>query len=629
MSAKLGEILVRENLLTPHQLREALDYQREHGGRLGFTLVKLGLITDDMITAVLSRQYGVPSVNLDLFDIDESVIRLIPAEVAKKYSVLPLSRVGATLTLAMVDPTNVFAMDDIKFMTGLNIEPVVVSEASVHQAIGKYYDHSREIELAGVFSDSNYDFSFPTTSNGNGNGNISTYSNGNTYSSGKGLQSHVIADEDKLTHDDLVSLDEFEFGAGADAEGLEVIEDKEEIDLAALSRMSEDAPVVRLVNVLLVDSLRRGASDIHIEPYEKEMRIRFRIDGVLYNVMNPPLKMRDALISRVKIMSKLDIAEKRLPQDGRIKIKVKVDNRGRELDFRVSTLPTLFGEKVVLRLLDKEKLMLDMTKLGFEAESLEKFKRNIDKPYGMVLVTGPTGSGKTNTLYSALQSLNTPQTNIMTAEDPVEFNLLGVNQVQMKEQIGLNFAAALRSFLRQDPNIILVGEIRDFETAEIAIKAALTGHLVLSTLHTNDAPSTVSRLMNMGIEPFLVATSVNIIQAQRLIRRVCKDCKAENPLPVEALVEVGFSPEESKSLKTYKGRGCQTCNGTGYKGRIGLYEVMEITETLRELILIGASALELRKKAIEDGMITLRSSGLQKIRDGVTTLEEVVRETVA
>jgi type IV pilus assembly protein PilB len=617
MSAKLGEILVRENLLTPQQLREALDHQREHGGRLGFTLVKLGLITDDMITAVLSRQYGVPSVNLDLFDIDESVIRLIPAEVSKKYSVLPLSRVGATLTLAMVDPTNVFAMDDIKFMTGLNIEPVVVSEASVHQAIGRYYDHSREIELAGAFADSNYDFAFPT-SNGNG------YSNGNN-----GFQTAVKADNDKLKHEDLVSLDEFEFESPTEAEGLEVIEDKEEIDLAALSRMSEDAPVVRLVNVLLVDSLRRGASDIHIEPYEKEMRIRFRIDGVLYNVMNPPLKMRDALISRVKIMSKLDISEKRLPQDGRIKIKVKVDNRGRELDFRVSTLPTLFGEKVVLRLLDKEKLMLDMTKLGFESDSLDKFKRNIDKPYGMVLVTGPTGSGKTNTLYSALQSLNTPDTNIMTAEDPVEFNLLGINQVQMKEQIGLNFAAALRSFLRQDPNIILVGEIRDFETAEIAIKAALTGHLVLSTLHTNDAPSTVSRLMNMGIEPFLVATSVNLIQAQRLIRRVCKECRAEHSVPVEALVEVGFSADEARNIKTYKGRGCQTCNGTGYKGRIGLYEVMEITDTIRELILIGASALELRKKAIDDGMITLRGSGLQKLRDGVTTLEEVVRETVA
>jgi len=600
MSAKLGEILVRENLISPQHLREALDYQREHGGRLGYNLVKLGLVSDDMITAVLSRQYGIPSVNLELFQIDEHVLQLIPQEVAQKYSVLPLSRVGASLTLAMVDPTNVFAMDDIKFMTGLNVEPVVVAEASIQQAIAKYYGTSREIELSSI----SVDEVVLEAMNGKG-------------SNGGGI-----------TNADLVSLDSIEFDTDR-SEDVEIVEDNEEIDLTTLSKLSEDAPVVRLVNVLLVDALRRGASDIHIEPYEKELRIRFRIDGVLYDVMRPPLKMRDALISRVKIMSKLDISEKRLPQDGRIKIKVKIDARSRELDFRVSTLPTLFGEKVVLRLLDKENLMLDMTKLGFEPESLVKFQRNISKPYGMVLVTGPTGSGKTNTLYSALQSLNTVQTNIMTAEDPVEFNLMGVNQVQMKEQIGLNFAAALRSFLRQDPNIILVGEIRDFETAEIAIKAALTGHLVLSTLHTNDAPSTISRLMNMGIEPFLVATSVNLIQAQRLIRRVCKDCKRENPTPPEALMEVGFTAEDAKSLKTFKGKGCSTCNNTGYKGRIGLYEVMEVNDEIRELILIGASSLELRKKAIEDGMITLRESGLQKVRNGLTTLEEVVRETVA
>ena len=600
MSAKLGEILVRENLISPQHLREALDYQREHGGRLGFNLVKLGLVSDDMITAVLSRQYGIPSVNLDLFQIDDSVLRLIPQEVAQKHSVLPLSRVGATLTLAMVDPTNVFAMDDVKFMTGLNVEPVVVAEASIQHAIAKYYGTSREIELSTVSNDEPVFETTAKSSNGHG----------------------------AITHADLVSLDSIDFETGQ-AEDVEVLEDNEEIDLSTLSRMSEDAPVVRLVNVLLVDALRRGASDIHVEPYEKELRIRFRIDGVLYDVMHPPLKLRDALISRVKIMSKLDISEKRLPQDGRIKIKVKVDSRSRELDFRVSTLPTLFGEKVVLRLLDKENLMLDMTKLGFEPVSLVKFQRNIIKPYGMVLVTGPTGSGKTNTLYSALQSLNTIETNIMTAEDPVEFNLMGVNQVQMKEQIGLNFAAALRSFLRQDPNIILVGEIRDFETAEIAIKAALTGHMVLSTLHTNDAPSTISRLMNMGIEPFLVATSVNLIQAQRLIRRICKECKEEHPTPPEALMEVGFTAEESKTMKTFKGKGCSVCNNTGYKGRIGLYEVLEVTDEVRELILIGASALELRKKAIEDGMITLRGSGLHKIRAGVTTVEEVVRETVA
>ncbi len=613
MSSKLGEILVRENLVTPQQLREALDYQRTSGGRLGSNLVKLGMISDDVITAVLSRQYGVPSINLDLFQIEPEVIKLISQEVALKYTILPISRVGATLTLAMADPTNVFAMDDIKFMTGLNVEPVIASEASIQMSIGKYYSGSSAID---IFDES---FAFEAEKGASKNGKNGK-NGAKPARNGKGDVKLSAADLD-------VSLEKFDFQVH-DAEEVEVLQDNEEIDLASLARASEDAPVVRLVNVLMVDSLRRGASDIHVEPYEKDFRIRFRIDGVLYDVMHPPMKLRDPLISRLKIMSKLDISEKRLPQDGRIKIKVKIDDRSRELDFRVSTLPTLFGEKVVLRLLDKEKLMLDMTKLGFEPESLEKFQRNIANPYGMVLVTGPTGSGKTNTLYSALQTLNTSETNIMTAEDPVEFNLEGINQVQMKEQIGLNFAASLRSFLRQDPNIILVGEIRDFETAEIAIKAALTGHLVLSTLHTNDAPSTISRLVNMGIEPFLVATSVNLIQAQRLIRRICKDCKEEVHVPIEGLVEVGFSEEEAKELKLYKGRGCDTCLNTGYKGRVGLYEVMEVTDELRELIIIGASAIELRKKAIELGMITLRGSGLCKIREGITTIEEVVKETV-
>jgi len=611
MSAKLGEILVRENLVTSQQLREALEYQRTNGGRLGSNLIKLGIISDDVITAVLSRQYGVPSINLELFQIEEETIKLISHEVALKYTVLPISKVGATLTLAMADPTNVFAMDDIKFMTGLNVEPVIASEASLQIAITKYYSSSKAIEVVMNGNDDFGKLSAKLARNGNGNGNGAK-----------------VAGE-RLSEADLnVSLDKFKFENAEAGEEFELVEENEEIDLASLAQASEDAPVVRLVNVLLVDSLRRGASDIHVEPYEKDFRIRFRIDGVLYDVMHPPMKMRDALLSRLKIMSKLDISEKRLPQDGRIKIKVKIDNRSRELDFRVSTLPTLFGEKIVLRLLDKDKLMLDMTKLGFEQQSLELFQRNISKPYGMVLVTGPTGSGKTNTLYSALQALNTPETNIMTAEDPVEFNLPGINQVQMKEQIGLNFAAALRSFLRQDPNIVLVGEIRDFETAEIAIKAALTGHLVLSTLHTNDAPSTISRMVNMGIEPFLVATSVNIIQAQRLIRRICKDCKEEVHVPVEGLIEIGFSAEEAPEIKSYKGKGCQTCNGTGYKGRVGLYEVMEITDELRELIIIGASAIELRKKAMECGMITLRQSGLHKLREGITTIEEVVKETV-
>jgi type IV pilus assembly protein PilB len=608
MSAKLGEILVRENLITSQQLREALDYQRNNGGRLGSNLIKLGIISDEVVTSVLSRQYGVPSINLELFHIDEDVVKLISQEVAMKYMVLPISKIGATLTMAMADPTNVFAMDDIKFMTGLNVEPVIASEASIHSAVAKYYSSSKELDLANLELENDF-------------AKISARLTGKG-TNGKG------GSQEKITDSDLdVSLDKFKFDAH-DSEELELLEDNDEIDLAELAKASEDAPVVRLVNVLLVDSLRRGASDIHVEPYEKDFRIRFRIDGVLYDVMHPPMKMRDALISRLKIMAKLDISEKRLPQDGRIKIKVKIDNRSRELDFRVSTLPTLFGEKVVLRLLDKEKLMLDMTRLGFEAESLEMFQRNISKPYGMVLVTGPTGSGKTNTLYSALQSLNTVATNIMTAEDPVEFNLPGINQVQMKEQIGLNFAAALRSFLRQDPNIVLVGEIRDFETAEIAIKAALTGHLVLSTLHTNDAPSTVSRMVNMGIEPFLVATSVNIIQAQRLIRRVCSECKEEQDIPVEALIETGFSEEEAGELKLYKGKGCAKCNDTGYKGRVGLFEVMEITDELRELIIIGASSIEIRRKAIELGMVSLRESGLCKLREGITTIEEVVKETV-
>jgi len=610
MSAKLGEILVRENLITSQQLKEALDYQRSNGGRLGTNLVKMGMISDDVITAVLARQYGVPSINLDLFHIEQDVIRLISQDVALKYSILPISKMGPTLTLAMADPTNVFAIDDVKFMTNLKVEPVIASETSIQIAIGKYYGGATQIDI--------FDAAFAVEAE------KMTARNGKNGH----MRNGAAAKEERLSDSDLsVSLEDIDFD-NHDAEELEVVQDNEEIDLSQLARASEDAPVVRLVNVLLVDSLRRGASDIHVEPYEKDFRIRFRIDGVLYDVMHPPMKMRDPLISRLKILSKLDISEKRLPQDGRIKIKVRVDDRSRELDFRVSTLPTLFGEKVVLRLLDKDKLMLDMTKLGFEPESLDKFKRNISNPYGMVLVTGPTGSGKTNTLYSALQALNTPETNIMTAEDPVEFNLHGINQVQMKEQIGLNFAAALRSFLRQDPNIVLVGEIRDFETAEIAIKAALTGHLVLSTLHTNDAPSTISRLVNMGIEPFLVATSVNIIQAQRLIRTICKNCKEEMHVPVEGLIEIGFSAEEANELKAFKGRGCKNCNGTGYKGRIGLYEVMEVTEELRELIIIGASAMELRRKAIELGMITLRESGLFKLRDGITTIEEVVKETV-
>jgi type IV pilus assembly protein PilB len=409
---------------------------------------------------------------------------------------------------------------------------------------------------------------------------------------------------------------------------LEVLEEDQDLDLEMLEKESEEAPVVRLVNIILTDAIKKGASDIHIEPYEKDYRVRYRIDGILYEMMHPPLRLREAITSRIKILAKLDIAEKRLPQDGRIKIKTKIQDRVKDLDFRVSVLPTIYGEKIVMRLLDKDNLMLDMTRLGFESDSLRRFEQAILKPYGMVLVTGPTGSGKTNTLYSALQRINTAEVNIITAEDPVEFNLPGINQVQMKEQIGLNFAAALRSFLRQDPNIILVGEIRDFETAEVAIKAAMTGHLVLSTLHTNDAPSSINRLMNMGIEPFLVATSVHMIVAQRLVRRVCGSCKEPTEAPLGALMNAGFSEKDAKTVRLFKGRGCDRCSNTGYKGRVGLYEVMEIGDDVRELILSGASSVELRTKAIENGMVSLRGSGLQKIRDGVTTIEEVVRETV-
>jgi type IV pilus assembly protein PilB len=569
MSQRLGDLLVREKVITPEQLEQATKVQKETRCRLASALVKLGFLSDEDVTNFLSRQYGVPAINLSYFEIDPAVVKLIPYETAKRYQILPLSRVGASLTIAMVDPTNVFAMDDIKFMTGFNIEPVVASEGSIVEGIEKAYGTSKEEELEQV------------------------------------MQSINETDAD-----------------------VELQAEEQEMDLGELEKAADEAPIVKLVNLVLTDAVKRGASDIHMEPYEKEFRVRFRIDGVLQSIMTPPLKLKDAITSRLKIMAKLDISEKRLPQDGRIMLKMQIAGKKKQLDFRVSTLPTLWGEKIVLRLLDKENLRLDMTKLGFESESLVKFEKAILKPYGMVLVTGPTGSGKTNTLYSSISRLNTPDTNIMTAEDPVEFQLGGVNQVQMKEQIGLNFAAALRAFLRQDPNIILVGEIRDFETAEIAIKAALTGHLVLSTLHTNGAPETITRLMNMGIEPFLVATSVHLICAQRLVRRICKDCAERVEVPVQTLIEEGFTPEEAKTVQIMKGKGCSTCNKTGYKGRTGLYEVMEVDDEIKELVLVGASALELKKKAIERGMITLRRSGLMKVAQGWTTLEEVARETI-
>ncbi len=612
MPVKLGELLLKENMVSPQQLQDALNHQKTSGGKLGKAFISLGFVKDEEITSLLSRQFGVPSINLDHFEVDPAIVKIIPAETARKYQVLPLSRSGATLTIAMADPTNVFAMDDIKFMTGYNVEPVVASESALEDAIDRYYGSTRSLDLR-----------------------RDTAPAGGFGGPGGGGSLKEVIEGPTLSVDDMAGvsgLSEIDLDAMGDAEAdVETVKSEDdEIDLGNLAKSADAAPVVKLTNYLLVESLKKGASDIHIEPYEKEFRVRFRIDGILYEIMKLPMKFRDPLTSRMKIMAKLDIAEKRLPQDGRIKIKMRIEDKSRDLDFRVSVLPTLWGEKIVMRLLDKTKLMLDMTKLGFEPHSLERFKKAIAKPYGIVLVTGPTGSGKTNTLYSAIASLNKPDTNIMTAEDPVEFNLRGINQVQIKEQIGLNFAAALRSFLRQDPNIILVGEIRDYETAEIAVKAALTGHLVLSTLHTNDAPSTVSRMVNMGIEPFLVGTAVNLIQAQRLVRRVCSKCKADvtAEVPSKTLADIGFTPEQIGTFQVMKGKGCATCNGTGYKGRVGLYEVMDITEGIRDLIMVGANAIEMKRKALEEGMLTLRMSGLEKIRNGVTTVEEVLRETV-
>jgi len=598
MAVRIGELLLKERRITPAQLQEALTCQKTQGGKIGHHLVTLGFVRDEEITSILSKQYGVPSINLSQFDLDPGVIKLIPVETANKYQVVPLSRSGATLTIAMTDPTNVFAMDDIKFMTGYNVEPVVASETAVNQAIARYYAAPAAPPAR-----------------------IGTEKRPEKKPAGPSANLNSAATLEMVTK----ALEE---SAAVVDDDVELLEELDQIDVSSLEKQGGEAPVIRLVNLMLMSAIQKGASDIHIEPYEKEFRVRFRVDGILYNAMAPPMKFRDAITSRIKIMAKLDIAEKRLPQDGRIKIRFAVDGATKEIDFRVSCLPTLFGEKIVLRLLDKDKLMLDMTKLGFDPDALSKLETAISKPWGMVLVTGPTGSGKTNTLYSSIAKINTTETNIMTAEDPVEFNLVGVNQVQVRENIGLNFAAALRSFLRQDPNIILVGEIRDFETAEIAVKASLTGHLVLSTLHTNDAPGTISRLMNMGIEPFLVASSVNLICAQRLVRRICTQCKEDHPTPPQALADAGFTPEEAHQVVPKRGRGCDRCNGTGYKGRVGLYEVMEITEELRELVLVGASTLELKRKAVDEGMITLRRSGLRKVIEGVTTIEEVARETV-
>jgi type IV pilus assembly protein PilB len=599
MPTRLGQLLITSNIITEGQLRDALDLQRKEGGRIGTNLVKLGYITEEKLVGFLSRQYNVPAINLSDYKIEPSLLKLIPVDMARKYLIMPVARVGATLTVAMVDPSNVFAIDDVKFRTGYNVEVVVTNEFSIVDAISSCYmvDNSSLIASKGlaaeVLQTRNYELQDIDEDNEEG-----------SLSLGEGF-----GEADKL--DEVVdkALD-----------NIEVVEDKEEAEVVR----DVAPPIVKLVNGMLVNAIKAGASDIHVEPYENSVRVRQRVDGSMYVVMNLPAKIKAAVSSRLKIMARLDIAERRLPQDGRIKL--RIGRRG-EIDFRVSTVPCLFGERVVLRILDKSNLQMNLTKLGFDEDALRFFMDALNKPYGMILVTGPTGSGKTTTLYSGLNYLNKVGINISTAEDPVEYNFQGINQVQVKEEIGLTFASALRSFLRQDPDVIMVGEIRDFETAEIAVKAALTGHLVLSTLHTNDAPSSISRLSNMGIEPFLISASVILIMAQRLVRKVCTQCREEEEIPTAALRKVGFSEEDAKTVKCYRGKGCPVCNGSGYKGRIALYEIMPVTSEIKELVLEGSSADEIRKTAVKLGMKTLRMSGVNKIKEGMTSVEEVLRIT--
>jgi type IV pilus assembly protein PilB len=610
MSGRLGAMLVSSGLITEDQLKKSLATQKSEGGRLGTILVKLGFVQEDKLMTFLSKQYGVPYVDLSKFEINPAVIKHIPAEVAQKYRIMPINRAGATITIAMVDPSNIFAIDDIKFMTGYNVEAVVATEGAIVEAVKKYYGAAARSLVAAKAS------GIVTSAQPREEKKVSLDAKDYALDDSQ-MEDSIIDDIDT---GGIVDVDDFDNLVHGAVDELEVIEDEK---LDTLSDEVE-APIIKLVNGILLRAAKAGVSDVHIEPYEKKFRVRYRLDGVLKTVMGLPLKIRNAIISRVKIMASLDIAERRLPQDGRIKLKM---SRSKVMDFRVSVIPTLFGEKIVLRLLDKSNLQLDMTKLGFDEDQLKDFKEALGKPFGMVLVTGPTGSGKTTTLYSALSELNTDTENIMTAEDPVEFNLMGINQVQMKDEIGLNFAAALRSFLRQDPDIIMVGETRDYETAEIGVKAALTGHLVLSTLHTNDAPSTINRLLNMGVEPFLVSSAVILIVAQRLVRKACQNCKKPQKIPVETFVAAGFAPDEAKAIVSYKGEGCDICNQTGYKGRVALYEVMPLKDDIKELILQGASVFDIKKAAVNGGMKTLRASGLLKVKAGLTSLEEVVENT--
>ncbi len=558
---RLGDILIREGLITREQLAQALQEQRSSGHRLGYTLVKLGFVSEVDITKLLARQYRMPAVDLSRFEVDPKIIKLIPPDFAVRHTVLPLKREGRTLTIAMAEPSNTGLIEDLKFITRYDLFPVIAGEYTLKTLIEKHYE-SGDLELQSLLKD-------------------------------------------------MEGMDE----------DVEILEEHEEE--GPTQAQIDDAPVVKLINGLLTDAVKRGASDIHIEPFEHELRVRYRIDGALLEVMKPPIKMKAALTSRVKILSNLNIAERRVPQDGRLKLKMG----RRVIDFRVSTLPVLFGEKIVMRILDKGNLTLDLSKFGFEPKAEADLMRAILNPYGMVLVTGPTGSGKTTTLYSALSRINTTEVNIMTAEDPVEYNLMGINQVLVRNEIGLTFAAALKAFLRQDPNIIMIGEIRDLETGGIAIKAALTGHLVLSTLHTNDAPSTITRMIDMGIESFNVASAVNLVVAQRLVRRICKNCKEPATYTDEELKPLGFSMEEAHAIPFMKGTGCDTCSGTGYKGRAGLYEVMDMSPELRRMVLRAASVADIRDQAVAEGMLTLRMDGIVKIRNGVTTLEEVIKET--
>lgn len=572
MASNLGELLLREKIITADQLKAASDFQKKNSLPVGTSLVQLGYISEEEIAQALSRQLGYPYIDLDQFEVYPEVINLIPNDVAKKYSVMPIHRIRTFLTLAMVDPTDLEVIEDIRFRTGLSIQPVIASESGVMNAINKYYGSTDSIRVK------------------------------------------KIVEDIELAEEGRINIVEVE---------------PEETDLHELEAEAEEAPIIKLVNQTFIDAVKRGASDVHFEPYENTFRVRYRIDGDLYEIVNLPLKFRNPVVSRVKILSNMDIAEKRLPQDGRIKMRVKLDNgKKKEVDMRVSSIPTMWGEKVVARILDKEMLRLDLTQLGFEEESLALFQDAIHRPWGIILVSGPTGSGKTNTLYSAVSTINSLDMNIMTAEDPVEFNIQGINQVPIREEIGLTFAACLRTFLRQDPDIMLVGEMRDQETVDVAIKAALTGHLVFSTIHTNDAASSITRLVNMNIEPFLIADSVILVVAQRLIRRLCKKCAQPHSLPESALLEMGFRKDELKGMHILRPKGCDACNKTGYKGRTALFEAMKIDEDIREMILSRAQSREIKKKAIEKGMLTLRRSGLTKIKGGVTSVEEVLRETI-